>query len=267
MRGQGTDDLAAIPDEEPGRVFEAIITRLRAIPGYDTLFAAAFPAVPPESLSIAHVADAIAAFIAERWRAEDSPFDRYLAGDDEALSDAERRGAALFFGRARCSACHRGPLLTDQEFHNTGVPVLGPGLVAGGVDAGRAAVTGLAEDRYRFRTPPLRNASLTSPYMHNGTFRSFEDVIRHYRGAAESLRAFDTAAVDPRLRATLDVSPARVADILATLDPVLQAGVPIAERDVADLAAFLRALTDPASGVLLGDIPSSVPSGLSIFDR
>lgn len=266
MRGHGTDELAAIPDTEPERIFEAVTVRLRVIPGYDSLFRVAFPAVPPESISIVHAANAIAEFIAQRWRADDSPFDRYVAGDDLALTDAERRGAQLFFGRALCAACHRGPLLTDQEFHNTGIPVLGPGLPGGGLDIGRAAVTGLPEDRYRFRTPPLRNASLTSPYMHNGSLRTFEDVIRHYRSATASLSAFDTTAVDPRLRSTLDLSPTRMADILATLDPLLLGGLPLSERDVADLAAFLRSLTDPASGVLLGDIPASVPSGLSVFD-
>jgi cytochrome c peroxidase len=267
MRGHGPDELAALPDSETTLIFAAIVARLQAIPGYDSLFRAAFPAVPPESIAIVHVANAIAAFIAERWRADDSPFDRYLAGDNFALNDAERRGAELFFGRALCAACHRGPLLTDQQFHNTGIPVFGPGIPGAGPDIGRAVVSGLVEDRYRFRTPPLRNASLTSPYMHNGSLRSFEAVIRHYQNAAAALSAFDTTAVDPRLRSTFDLSPTRVADILTTLDPILRGGIPLTDGEVTDLAAFLRALTDPASGVLLGDIPPSVPSGLTVLDR
>jgi cytochrome c peroxidase len=267
MRGHGRDELAALPDSETTLIFDAIVARLQAIPGYDSLFRAAFPAVPPESIAIAHVANAIAAFIAERWRADDSPFDRYLAGDNLALNDAQRRGAELFFGRALCATCHRGPLLTDQQFHNTGIPVLGPGIPEAGPDIGRAVVSGLAEDRYRFRTPPLRNASLTSPYTHNGSLRSFEAVIRHYQNATASLSAFDTITVDPRLRSTLDLSPARVADILTTLDPILRGGIPLTDGEVTDLAAFLRALTDPASGVLLGDVPPSVPSGLSVLDQ
>ena len=128
-------------------------------------------------------------------------------------------------------------------------------------------VTGRTEDRYLFRTPPLRNASLTSPYLHNGSLRSLEDVIRHYRNAAESLRNFDTVTVDPRLRPTLDLTSARISDILATLDPVLATGLRLSDSDVTDLAAFLRALTDPASGILLGDVPPSVPSGLSVLDQ
>jgi cytochrome c peroxidase len=223
--------------------------------------------VPAESISIVHVANAIATFIGDRWGATDSPFDRYLAGDSLALTDAEHRGAELFFGPARCAACHRGPLLTDQEFHNTAVPVLGPGVPGDGPDVGRAVVTGRAEDRYRFRTPPLRNVSLTSPYMHNGSLRSLEDAIRHYRNAPESLRNFDPATVDPRLRPTLDLTPARVSDVLTTLDPVLAGGLRLSDSDVTDVAAFLRSLTDPLSGILLGDVPPSVPSGLSVIDQ
>jgi len=267
MRGDGANELAAIPDSEPGLVFAAIMARLRSITGYDTLFAAAYPLVSPESLSIVHVANAIAAFVADRWDAANSPFDRYLAGDKQALTETERRGAELFFGRARCAACHRGPLLTDQQFHNTGVPLLGPGLPGGGRDVGRAAVTARTEDRYRFRTPPLRNVSLTSPYMHNGSLRSLEDVIRHYRGVAAALAGFDTMTVDPRLRPTLDRSAVGMEDLLATLDSILAGGLPLADHEIADLAAFLKSLTDPASGVLLGDVPPSVPSGLSVFDQ
>jgi cytochrome c peroxidase len=103
--------------------------------------------------------------------------------------------------------------------------------------------------------------------MHNGSLRSLEDAIRHYRNATESLRNFDTATVDPRLRPTLDLTSARVSDILTTLDPVLAGGLRLSDSDITDLAAFLRSLTDPASGILLGDVPPSVPSGLSVIDQ
>jgi cytochrome c peroxidase len=267
MRGQGADELAAIPDSLPGEVFTAVMARLRAIPGYDTLFTAAFPGTPVESLTIADAANAIAAFVGDRWRADDSPFDRYLRGDTLALDDRQLGGATLFFGRARCGACHRGPLLTDQEFHNTGVPALGPGLLNGGPDIGRAGVTLAPTDQYRFRTPPLRNVALTAPYMHNGSFQTLEGVVRHYRNVQGSLLSFDPETVDSRLRSTLDLSPERVHQILTTVDPRLLAGIPLSDRDVSDLVAFLEALTDPASAVLLGDVPATVPSGLSVFDR
>jgi cytochrome c peroxidase len=267
MRGHGSDELAAIPDSESGRVYDAVVSRLRAIPLYDTLFAAAYPGLVPESLTIAHVANAIAAFITARWSTGGTPFDEYLAGDSLALDASAHRGAELFFGHARCGECHRGPLLTDQQFHNTGVPALGPGLLSGGPDVGRAGVSGQPSDRYLFRTPPLRNATITAPYMHNGSFGTLDAVVAHYRSPRESLAHFDTTLVDPRLRHSVDLSPTRVQEILSTLDPRLQQGIALSDQDLADLVAFLRTLTDPASGVLLRDVPASVPSGLPVFDQ
>ncbi|HEY7683008.1 MAG TPA: cytochrome c peroxidase [Gemmatimonadales bacterium] len=267
MRGRGSDELATIPDSAPHAVFDAILARLRTIPGYDTLFAAAYPGTSPGSITIAQMANAIAAFIADRWSTGETAFDRYLRGDTAALNDQALRGAVLFFGRARCSECHRGPLLSDQDFHNTGIPVLGPGLPDVSADVGRAAVTGLPDDRFRFRTPPLRNVDLTAPYMHNGSYRTLEDVIRHYRDPGESLARFDPTPLDPRLIPTLRIDPATVAEVLATLDPRLRVGIRLSDQDVLDLAAFLRALTDPASGILLDDVPDNVPSGLPVLDH
>lgn len=274
MRGHAGDldalgkpnELALLPDSEPGQVWSAIVTRLRGIPGYDSLFAAAYPNVPAESLGIVHAVNAIAVFIRTTWSSADSPFDRYLAGDSSALSDSAWRGAALFFGRARCAECHRGPLLSDQDFHNTGVPPIGPGI-GGGADIGRGGVTGFPEDRFRFRTPALRNVSLTAPYMHNGAFHSFEAIIRHYRDAAGGLRNFDPLTVDARLRQTLRLDPVTVAEVLRTLDPRLQQGIPLSDQEMADLVAFLFALTDHSAVNLLGDVPKSVPSGLPVLDQ
>lgn len=266
MRGTGSDELATLPDTAVTAIYAGIVARLQAIPGYDTLFAAAYPGLPAESMAIAHVVNALAAFISDRWGTGGTPFDRYLRGDSLALGEAERRGAELFFGRARCAQCHDGPLLTDQQFHNTGVPVLGPGLLTGGPDIGRGAISGNPSEDFFFRTPPLRNAALTPPFMHNGSFATLEDVVRHYRNVAQSLATFDPATVDPRLRPTLDLSPATVQRIQATLDPRLTAGITLSDQDVSDLVAFLNALIDPASTVLLNDIPGSVPSGLDVHD-
>ncbi|HTS87345.1 MAG TPA: cytochrome c peroxidase [Gemmatimonadales bacterium] len=266
MRGQGTDDLATIPDSAPTTVYAAIMARLRAIPGYDSLLAAAYPGARLDSLRIDAAVNAIAAFITDRWTTGGSPFDQYLRGDTTALDPSALRGALLFFGSARCAECHRGPLLTDQAFHNTGVPVLGPGLPGGGPDVGRAEVTGNSSDRFLFRTPPLRNVGLTGPYTHNGSFATLEAVVRHYRNPEVALRGFDAAALDPRLRSTLDLSPATVTLVLGTLDPRLVSGIALSDSDVADLTAFLLDLTDPASTILLGDVPPSVPSGLPVAD-
>ena len=107
-----------------------------------------------------------------------SAFDRFQAGDRSHLRDNEQReGLALFMGKAGCSSCHTPPLFTDNRFHALGVPQAGP-LAE---DPGRFAVTGDEADRGAFRTPTLRNLTLTAPYMHDG-------VLGHPRGRHRLLR-------------------------------------------------------------------------------
>lgn len=115
----GEKDLAA--------VWRALTARLVAIPAYRELFAAAYPDVPADELGFEHAANAIAAFEADAFTLLDSPWDRYLNGDDSASSDQAMQGALLFYGKAQCSQCHSGASATDQKFHNIGVPQLGPG--------------------------------------------------------------------------------------------------------------------------------------------
>jgi cytochrome c peroxidase len=154
----------------------------------------------------ANVAKALAAY-QRTMVSRDSPYDRWIQGDDSALSPAQQMGAAVFFGRGMCSECHSPPHFTDFDFHNVAVPRAGfetawmfpdSGRICGGiaadVDPGRAeAVDPLAScaDVGRFRTPTLRNVALSPPYMHNGVFSRLEDVILHYwnvgRGTTEPL--------------------------------------------------------------------------------
>jgi cytochrome c peroxidase len=106
-------------------------------------------------------------------RSGDSPADRFAAGDLEALDPDARAGYRIFTGKGNCTACHAGPLLTDERFHNTGVS-------RGGDDPGRHAVTGEEVDRGRFNTPSLRNVARTAPYMHDGSLATLADVIEFY---------------------------------------------------------------------------------------
>ena len=108
--------------------------------------------------------------------AADSPVDRYLAGDSAAVSDEARQGLSLFQGKAKCSACHVGPTLSDEQFHNTGVAWKEGRLL----DVGRFAVTGKDSDRGAFKTPTLREIARTAPYMHDGSITTLEDVIAFY---------------------------------------------------------------------------------------
>src|ERR1051325_5139072 len=100
-----------------------------------------------------------------------SPFDRYAAGDTFALTDAQKRGLALFVGKAECAMCHRGPNFAHDQFHALGI---------GGDDAGRFKITGVEADRNAFKTPTLRNVALTAPYMHDGSLATLRQVIDFY---------------------------------------------------------------------------------------
>jgi len=103
----------------------------------------------------------------------DSPFDKYMLGDAQAMDEAAVRGMALFKGKARCILCHNGPNFTDNQFHNLGVPQEGPQKE----DLGRYNVTRVNRDKGAFKTPTLRSITETAPYMHDGVFKTLEEVI------------------------------------------------------------------------------------------
>ena len=145
---------------------EGAIARLNEFQIYRDMFAAAFPAdadpVRPENVALA-----IAAF--ERTLVTpNSPFDRFLAGDDSALSDEQRWGMRLFADNG-CVACHSGPNFSDGQFHAIQVP--------GSTDLGRALVTGDSADEHAFRTPSLRNIAVTYPYFNNGSVDSLREAV------------------------------------------------------------------------------------------
>lgn len=260
--GDADNELAALADDDFAGIWAGLVARLTAIQEYRDLFAAAFPGEQP---GIQHVANAIADFQAASFQATNSPFDRYLRGDDSALTDQQKRGAGLFFGRARCSNCHNGPLLTDQQTHVVAVPQIGPGSGdEAPQDFGREGVTGDANDRYEFRTPPLRNVALSAPYFHDGAFTTLTAAVVHYRNPAASLQNYNPAQLDFRLRGTFLGDPAIVNALVARLDPQLQAPINLNNQDVADLVAFLESMTDPDSLDLSDTIPLRVPSGLPV---
>lgn len=107
-----------------------------------------------------------------------SPFDRYLRGEKDALSDEAKQGFELFRGAAGCVECHHGPLLSDEKYYRLGVSLR---------DEGRAKISGNQQDRYRVRTPSLRNVAETGPYMHDGSLTTLDDVVMfYYRGIPDS---------------------------------------------------------------------------------
>jgi cytochrome c peroxidase len=162
------------------------------------------------------IVDALDAYL-QTLRTTDSPFDRFLAGDAQALSAEAERGRELFEGRAHCSSCHvtrpaeggRAPL-TDGAFHNTGVAWdESKGALA---DIGRGTASMRPAEDGRFKTPSLRDVARRPPYMHDGRFKTLEEVVRYYDHGGTP-----HPSLDPKIVA-LELTDAQVADLVAFLE-------------------------------------------------
>jgi len=262
----GPNELAQIDGDSVEAIWEGLMTRLLAIPGYLPLFEAAFPNVALTELTFHDAANAIGAFEIAAFTFADSPWDRYLAGDLAAMSDEAKQGALLFYGEVGCVRCHSGSLMTDQQYHNMGVPQIGPGKSEEGVDDGRFLETDIPAHQFAFRTPPLRNVAITAPYMHNGAFNSLEDVIRHHLDVKNGLLNYDMSHLPPELQITCRGDAAMQERILHTIDPLIAESNPLSDAEVGQLIAFLHALTAPSATNLAHTLPASVPSGLPVRD-
>ena len=256
----------------PHTIRRSLVARLQQIPAYVEKFAALYGSNhdPDASVSPRNVADAIAAF-ERRLVFTDAPWDHYLEGERDALTTQQKRGALLFYGaiypEVNCAECHAGDLFTDLAFHDILSPQLGPGKGHGystREDFGRGGVTFDARDRYTFRTPSLRNVTLTAPYLHSGAYATLKDVIRHKSDMWEAAATYDPSAnhVPPDLYSSLQPFDAEAHKLTAA--PQLNAGLPLADTDIDDLVAFLGALTDPAAADLEWLVPDAVPSGLPL---
>jgi cytochrome c peroxidase len=189
-----------------------LIERIDAIPAYRDQFNAVFGS----GVTFTNMTRALAAFQRSllSWR---SAHDRFEAGDRRALTDEQQLGRKLFFGKAGCATCHTAPLFTDNQFHNLGVPQVGPRAD----DPGRFAVTGDERDRGAFRTSTLRNVALTAPYMHDGVFATLEAVVAFYEGGGGNV-----AGKSPLMQPfTLD--PGERAAIVAYLEAFTHEGVTV----------------------------------------
>ena len=196
-----------------------VVTKLAAMPDYPKLFAAAFgsPEITPEKIGLA-----IEQFVLT-LTSFDSKFDRSLRGEAK-LTDTEQRGFELFMTEyeprmghygADCFHCHGGALFTDHQFHNNGLDL------TNAADPGRFKITGRESDRGKFATPSLRNIELTAPYMHDGRFKTLEEVVDHYSEHVQR---------SPNLDANLAKHP--------------NGGLHLSKDDKLALIAFLKTLTD-----------------------
>ncbi|MFO1442706.1 cytochrome-c peroxidase [Bacillus sp. Bva_UNVM-123] len=150
---------------EMNQNLDELVTELNAVPAYVEKFDSVFN----EQISADNIAKAIAAF--ERTIViTDTAFDRYLQGEEDAISAEAKEGMKLFAGKAGCISCHAGPLLSDHNYHNLGMSG----------DDGRSAVTGNEEDKGKFRTSGLRGVAHTAPFMHDGSLETLKDVVDYY---------------------------------------------------------------------------------------
>lgn len=140
--------------------------------GYKKAFAEVFG---DDKIDIGRVAEAIAAYEATRLSGN-SKFDKFDAGDQSALSEEEKKGRELFFGKAQCNQCHFGWNFTDSSFHNLGIGWAGGKFK----DVGRAGISKKKEDTGAFKTPTLREITKHAPYMHDGSLLTLKDVVEHY---------------------------------------------------------------------------------------
>ncbi|MEM1318026.1 MAG: cytochrome c peroxidase [Pseudomonadota bacterium] len=239
-------------------IWDALLTRLRDLPNYEAPFLEAFPELKRlDDAKIHHVGNAIGAFVANEWRADRSPFDRWLAGDADALTPSQKRGHALFNGKAQCASCHSGRFQTDHEFHNSASPPWRFDQPLDDTDfhRDRSDVTGRAIDRHRRRTMSLRNITATAPYGFAGSHQDLRTFIEHHIAPAEHMREWLAE------RGEGNAALAIAKEILSSHDmPAVQLTV----SEIDDLLAFLESLTD--EGSLSGRLgkPSEVPSNLAL---
>ena len=262
MRSGTGNELALIADDDFQGIWAAEMKRLGAIGEYRGLFEAAYPGTRFEDMTFAHASNAIAGFFVDQFSTRNSPWDRFLAGNDAALTMQQLDGAQTFL-TLKCSICHNGATFSDDKFHDVAVAQIGPGEGNGiGLrdDFGRMNVTGLPEDRYLFRTTPLRNVELTGPYGHEGSIASLREFVEHYSESDLKLLAFDPTRLEPALRLTLVNNEA---DILQQRDTLL-AGVVLTDALVDKLMAYMGALTDDAARDLSRAVPVRVPSKLPV---
>jgi cytochrome c peroxidase len=239
-RAEDLEDQAKGPitsDIEMNENPETLVKELKDIPEYVQRFDAAFAGRDASAVTFDNVQKAVASF--ERTlTANNSPFDRFVRGELGALTPEQRRGFNLFrSGRTRCFECHGLPTFANRDFKIIGVPDADPSQP----DYGRFEVTKGEGNKYAFKVPTLRNVVLNAPYMHNGRFKSLEEVLDFYAAGGGPGIGFKDARVDDKIHTYT-----------------------ITAEEKQDLIAFLCSLTDESN---LPDFPEKVPSGLPVVPR
>lgn len=216
-RASSLEEQVRGPVESPNEMnvsLETVVERLSEVPGYQNWFERVFPG---QGIHVDGILKAIATY--ERTIVSGTaPFDRWVEGEQGAISASAVRGFKLFNGEAGCSDCHSGWNFTDNRFHDIGLAT---------TDEGRKTITKQDSDLFAFKTPGLRNINQRAPYMHNGSVKTLEQVVIHYVGGGI-----------PRESRSSLMKP-----------------VPLNQQQINDLVAFMESLTGEDQPVSLPVLP------------
>ena len=266
---------------------DVVIGRINASESYRAAFKKAFSELKDdEIITFAMFGQAIAEFEFS-VTFMNAPIDRFARGQSRAMTDAQKRGALIFFKNANCVQCHAvaggsNELFSDFANHVAGIPQIAPKFGAGlgdvpfrnrkgqftndgNQDFGNFDITEEDSDIYKFRTSPLRNLGIQPAFFHNGSFISLTDALRHHLDALGMAKFYDPVAEGVAADLTQNTGP--IAPVLQRIDPALAQPVTLTHAQFVDLLAFLRdgLLDERALPENLAQlIPTSVPSGLSL---
>ena len=252
---------------------------LNSIPGYRQAFGRVFPEVRQGApINFDMFGRAIAEFEFTLTFAT-APIDKFARGEPAAMTDAEKRGALVFFGEGKCISCHAtkgtsNEMFSDFQNHVAGIPQLAPEFGVGksnmifdgpgeDEDNGAMQISGDPSDQYKFRTSPLRNIALSPAFFHNGAFARLEDAIRFHVNPTQDYNPA-TAGIDADLYARMGP---RVPQSM--LHPLFRrGGIELSDAQLRDVTQFVRTgLLDPRANKenLCSLIPKSVPSKMKVL--
>lgn len=281
------DDRIGTPIPDPNHtgfrnepIRQAVLKRFNSSVAYRQKFAEIYPLVKSRysPITFAMIGQAIAEFEFSVTFAN-APLDKFAAGNAAAMEPAQKRGAMIFFGKGNCVSCHSTAgksleMFSDFKNHAIGVPQLAPpfGKTTNSVvydgpnrneDFGLEQVTGNADDRYKFRTSPLRNLHAQPAFFHDGAYTRLEDAVKFHLNVTQEARAYDPA--NAGVAADLRGPRPSMEPVLAKLAPAMRTPVNLNASEFTDLICFLRegladARVTPANLCKL--IPKTLPSGM-----
>ncbi len=218
-RAKDLEEQAAGPLTAPvemNATFPEVVARLKNVPEYKTWFERLFPGTGVTRETILTAIATYERTVVSGW----APFDRWVEGDDEALTDAAKRGFALFTGKAQCSNCHTGWNFTDNKFHDIGIRT---------DDIGRAKYEpDNPYAKHAFKTPGLRNLTYRAPFGHHGQFADLASIVAFYETGGTSR---------------------------PSLSPLMRP-ISLTDGERADLLEFLKSLTAEKTETALPNLPN-----------